>query len=124
MRIAFLIFSFLAILTACGSNESKDKKESSGDSTAQTMTPEQEKGMNLVVNNTCFQCHDISTKKIGPPYEAVAEKYPESPAITDSLVNHIINGSIGRWGTVPMPANPAVADSDARFMVQYILSLK
>ena len=126
MRKACFIVTLLAFMAACGSNDSKDKKEDSKEVTAQEapMDPEIEKGLNLVANNTCFQCHDVSVKKIGPAYEAVAEKYQDDPAIIDTLSSRIIKGSVGHWGTVPMTPNSEVSEADAKTMVRYILSLK
>jgi cytochrome c551/c552 len=39
-------------------------------------------------------------------------------------VNKIINGGSGVWGEVAMPAHPAIKPTEAKQIVDYILSLK
>lgn len=127
MRKLSYVLVLLAMAAACNSNDSKAKTDTvTEDSTAdKPMDPEAEKGMNLAANTyACFSCHDISVKKLGPSYEAVAEKYPDSPANIDTLAQHVMKGSVGRWGTALMPANADVTEADAKSMVHYILSLK
>jgi len=133
MRKLSLIF-FVVMLAACGNNSgnsSNDKKENDTTKGAaaatpadQSMTPEQEKGMNLVAQSDCLTCHQIDAASTGPSYMSVAGKYPDNDAVIDSLSQKIIKGGMGNWGTVPMIAHPSISPEDAKLMVKYVLSLK
>lgn len=127
MKKLIIILACIITAYACSDNTSGktsgEKETSEGNQSG--MTPEQEKGLQLVASEGCLlQCHHVSAKKIGPSYEAIAEKYTDEAMHRDSLVHRIINGSVGRWGTIPMAANVHVSEEDARTMVHYILSLK
>jgi cytochrome c len=55
----------------------------------------------------------------------VAAKYsPAADTTVDRIVNKIIAGGSGVWGTVPMTPHPALPPADVKVMVTYILSLK
>ena len=37
------------------------------------------------------------------------------------LAEKVINGGVGVWGEVPMPAHPGLSEEDAKDMVRYVL---
>ncbi len=78
----------------------------------------------LISKSDCFACHKIEEKLLGPSYKDVANKYANTKANVDYLINKIKVGGSGVWGAVPMSPHPALSDDDARAMVNYILSLK
>ena len=119
-------FILLALVIACNSNDSKENKSASEQETQEAPSdPEAEKGLQLIAKNDCFQCHDVSAKKIGPEYMTVAAKYKNADAaLRDTLATRIIKGSTGHWGTVPMTPHPDLSLEDARTMIHYVLSLK
>lgn len=82
------------------------------------------KGETLISKSDCFACHKVNEKLLGPSYKEVANKYPNTKANIDYLVNKIKLGGSGVWGAIPMSPHPALSDDDAEAMVQYILSLK
>ena len=82
------------------------------------------KGMNLMAQNDCKVCHAISDKLIGPSYQQIAAKYPNTPANISKLAAKIISGGAGNWGQVPMAAHPGISKTDASEIVKYIMSLK
>jgi len=82
-----------------------------------------EDGKTLISKSDCLACHKIDEKLVGPPYIAVAGKYPQNQNTVDDLSKKIVSGGGGVWGTVPMAPHPAIALADANKMVKYILTL-
>ncbi|MBS0293809.1 MAG: c-type cytochrome [Proteobacteria bacterium] len=72
----------------------------------------------------CMACHAIDKKLVGPAYKDVAKKYAGNKAAEATLVQHVLKGSSGVWGPVPMPANAQVNEAEAKQLVSWILSLK
>lgn len=127
MKKTIVIFSFIAIIASCGSNENKPAETSNTNGAATTEAPadpEAEKGLALVANSDCFTCHQIVDNSTGPSYQAIAERYKGQAGAVDSLAHKVIKGGAGNWGTVPMTAHPTLSEEDARTMVKYVLSLK
>ncbi len=82
------------------------------------------KGELLISKSDCFACHKIQDKLLGPAYKDVANKYANTKANVDYLVNKVKTGGSGVWGAVPMSPHPALSDDDARAMILYVLSVK
>lgn len=80
-------------------------------------------GKSLIEGSDCLGCHKLDETLIGPSYKEVAAKYENTPENVEMLADQIINGSSGVWGNVPMPAH-GFSRENAKFMAQYILSLK
>lgn len=78
----------------------------------------------LAQKKGCLMCHAIDKALIGPPYQAVAVKY--TTADTDKLVQKVLKGGGGVWGTTRMPNNRdrGVSEDEARQLVNWILGLK
>jgi cytochrome c len=72
----------------------------------------------------CVACHAESTKKVGPSYKDVADKYRGHSEAAEKLEKKIRTGGAGVWGQMPMPPHPQVPDSDAKAMATYILGVK
>lgn len=72
----------------------------------------------------CTACHMVERKIVGPSYADVAEKYENTEENVKLLASHVINGNVGNWGEVPMPAHPHLNQEDVESMVRYILLLK
>ncbi len=89
-----------------------------------TSTSAISEGKALMEKSDCFACHKTDVKLVGPAYEEVAGKYPDTEENFSKLADKIVNGGAGVWGEVPMPPHPTVSSSDAKKMAQYILSLK
>ena len=78
----------------------------------------------LLEKYACSACHQTDAKVLGPSWKEVAAKYKdkgnaEAPA---KLVDSVKKGSSGTWGPVPMPANAAVSDADAKALIGWILA--
>lgn len=82
------------------------------------------KGKTLLAQLDCKACHSFDQESVGPAYKRVAERYSGKPKIEDQLVEKIIQGGTGNWGERPMSAHPDLSVSDAKEIVNYILSLK
>jgi len=81
-------------------------------------------GLNLMKNSTCFNCHSIDQKLIGPPLVEVAAKYKGDLAALETSVNRVKTGSSGVWGQVPMLPHPQHSDDELHIMVSWIYSLE
>ena len=86
-------------------------------------TPEEE-GKDLIEKSSCLTCHKEDGKLIGPSYKDVAAKYAGQKDAEATLVTHVMKGSKGVWGAVPMPANTQVSEADAKKLVAWIMTLK
>ncbi len=78
----------------------------------------------LAQKKNCMACHAIDKKVVGPSYQDVAAKYAGQKDAVDKLSQKVVKGGAGTWGPVPMPANTAVSDAEAKQLVTWILSLK
>jgi cytochrome c len=66
----------------------------------------------------------VERKIVGPSYADVAAKYESTEENVAMLAQKVINGGVGNWGEVPMPAHPGLSEEDAKDMVRYVLLLK
>lgn len=82
--------------------------------------PEAVKIMNA---NDCRSCHNEKIMTVGPSYEAVAKKYPNTLANRQMLKSKIRNGGQGVWGGTAMTAHPEIPDAELEQMVAYIMEL-
>jgi len=125
MKKLFIVFGIASSMIACTSSGDKQAEQKSADTVAATPPAiAGEKGLELIGSNDCTTCHQIDKKNIGPAYIDVSKKYEATDAVIDTLVNKVIHGGQGNWGTVPMTPHPSLSRDDAREMVKYILSLK
>lgn len=74
-------------------------------------------------SKACLACHQVDTRRVGPPFRSVAERYAGQPKAMDYLVDKVLHGSRGDWGAVPMPAQSQLSEAQAKELVQWILSL-
>src|SRR5690606_36282674 len=80
-------------------------------------------GRSLMLASDCQSCHQIDGPSVGPSYTQVAAKYRRQADAAGYLTEKIIQGGSGVWGEVAMPAHPGMKESEARQIVQWILSL-
>src|SRR5215210_8378970 len=135
MKKLFIILSFsgFGLIAGCGGSgndknaETEARKDEAKDQANEedaTENPDYEKGLGLVGKSDCFTCHKVNEASTGPAYSAVAAKYPNNPAVIDSLANKVIKGGAGNWGVVPMTPHPNLSKEDAVAMVKYVMTLK
>jgi cytochrome c len=119
---------------SCGGSGSKTETTTStpAPAPAKEMSPEEKhkdnpdfvNGLALVKQSDCPSCHMVDRKIVGPSYGDVSEKYELTDENVERLASHVINGNVGVWGEIPMPAHPALSKEDAELMVKYVLLLK
>lgn len=80
-------------------------------------------GKNLMASLDCQSCHKVDEKSIGPAFMQVAAKYKNDNKAADYLSQKVIKGGSGVWGETAMPAHPTLKESDAKQIVQWVLSL-
>jgi cytochrome c len=78
----------------------------------------------LARQRLCMGCHDVSAKRVGPPFRVIAARYAGQKDAAPRLAQAIRQGSANAWGPVPMPANPKVTPDEAQRLVAWVLSLR
>lgn len=56
----------------------------------------------FATTNTCFTCHQLDKKLVGPAYLWVAEKYKNDKEAIPKMIDQIENGGMNKWGPIPM----------------------
>lgn len=124
MKNNFLLLSTLTFfLAACGGSSTDTSTNSTATSSVEAQ-PAKTGGELLIAKSDCVGCHHKENKLIGPPYQAIAEKYPSNEENINLLANKVIKGGKGVWGTIAMTPHAKITEDDAKQMVTYILSLK
>jgi cytochrome c len=82
------------------------------------------KGLEKLKASDCTSCHMVERKIVGPSYAEVAAKYENTEENVTMLATKVIQGGVGVWGEVPMPAHPGLSEEDAKDMVRYVLLLR
>jgi len=77
--------------------------------------------LDLAKKNACTACHVVDKKLLGPSYQDVAKKYAGQKDAVDKLKASIKAGGMGKWGQIPMPAQPNLSDADAATLAAWIL---
>ena len=77
----------------------------------------------LAHTKQCLACHQIDSRRVGPAFTVIAERYAGAMGAQQYLADTIRQGSRGKWGAIPMPAQPQVGPLDASQLASWILSL-
>jgi cytochrome c len=75
----------------------------------------------LAQKNACMACHAPDRKLVGPAYQEVAKKYAGDKEALAKLTASIRAGGAGKWGPVPMPAQPNLSDADAQALAAWVM---
>lgn len=78
----------------------------------------------LAKQKACLACHQVDKKLVGPAYKDVAAKYKSDKDAEGKLATKIRTGGVGVWGQIPMPANPAVSEAEAKALAKWVLAMK
>lgn len=78
--------------------------------------------MAMAQKYNCTACHAVDKKLVGPAYQDVAKKYAGNKDAAKALVESIKKGGSGKWGQVPMPAQPNLSDADVAKLAAWILA--
>jgi cytochrome c len=76
----------------------------------------------MAQKNGCLACHAIDKKVLGPSYQDVAKKYAGQKDAAANLAKNIKAGGSGKWGPIPMPAQAALSEADAKSLAAWILA--
>lgn len=74
----------------------------------------------LAQRSACMACHAVDRRMIGPSYRDVAAKYKDMEVA--KLATSIRAGGAGKWGPVPMPAQPNLSEDNARILAAWVLA--
>ena len=72
--------------------------------------------LGLLQSNNCLACHGMDNKVVGPGFKEVTAKHAGK---TDYLINKILQGSAGVWGSIPMPAQN-LKPADAKAIAEWL----
>jgi cytochrome c len=75
-------------------------------------------------SHNCMSCHSVSRTFMGPSFDSVAHRYAHVDGARAMLARRIIEGGVGAWGQVPMPANTQISSDQAGALADWILSLR
>lgn len=78
----------------------------------------------LARKNDCLGCHAVAVKLVGPAFKDVAAKYAGQSDAAERLSESIRNGSVGKWGELPMPAHPKLSAADTKKLAEWVLKAK
>lgn len=76
----------------------------------------------LAQKNACMACHAPDKKLVGPAYQDIAKKYAGQQDAETTLVKNIKAGGAGKWGPIPMPAQAALSEADAKTLAAWVLA--
>jgi cytochrome c len=85
--------------------------------------PDFKKGKTLVEKSDCLTCHRETEKMIGPTYAEIASRYAGKAGVEETLVQKIIQGGSGNWGSIPMSPHQNISIEDVNLMLKYILAV-
>ena len=77
--------------------------------------------LELAQKNACTACHTADKKLVGPAYQDVVKKYAGQKDALAVVSDSIRKGGSGKWGPVPMPAQPALSDADVKTLATWVL---
>jgi cytochrome c len=71
----------------------------------------------------CLACHQLEVKVVGPSFKDIARKYEDDKTAESKLLDKVVNGGVGLWGTMPMHTG-TIDSEDASILVKWILSMR
>jgi cytochrome c len=78
----------------------------------------------LAKARNCIACHSVDAKVVGPGFRSIADRYAGQKGAEEMLAQKIRAGGVGKWGSIPMPANLQVSESEALTLSKWVISLK
>ncbi len=74
-----------------------------------------------LASSGCIACHQMAGNLVGPGFAEIKAHYVGQDA-AKHLTSKIRQGGSGVWGVIPMPANPALTESDLQQIVGWLLA--
>lgn len=87
---------------------------------ARTTEPPAAGAREIVARRACTTCHGVDHKIVGPAFVDVGARYRTQPNAVDVLMQRIRQGTVGAWGSVPMPAQPAIHDDELQAVARWL----
>uniref|UniRef100_UPI0035A1263A c-type cytochrome n=1 Tax=Ramlibacter montanisoli TaxID=2732512 RepID=UPI0035A1263A len=69
----------------------------------------------------CHSARGAASSVNGVSFQVIADRYRTSPAAAGVLESRVKLGSVGTFGSVPMPANPQITDAELAIVIPWIL---
>ncbi len=79
--------------------------------------------LTLMRTSTCFNCHTMQKKLIGPAFNQIANKYTNSEETVAALTKKVMHGSKDTWGDTPMPSNTDLSPDQINIVIHWLLTL-
>ncbi len=76
----------------------------------------------MAQKNACMACHAVDRKMVGPSFQDIAKKYHGQKDADVMLAGSIKKGGAGKWGPIPMPAQAALSEADAKTLAAWVLA--
>ena len=78
--------------------------------------------LQLAQKHACTACHAVDKKQVGPAYQDVVKKYAGQKDALALVSESIRKGGSGKWGPVPMPAQPGLSDAEVKALATWVLA--
>jgi cytochrome c len=78
----------------------------------------------LARSKNCVACHHAERRMIGPPFNAIAQRYAGDDTAVATLSGRVLAGTSGAWGQMPMPPQSTLSPEEAEALIRWILSLR
>lgn len=73
----------------------------------------------LLTRHVCLACHQVDAPGVGPSLRDVAARHGTRADAKDYLATRIRQGSVGNWGTIPMPPQ-SIDESDLQAIAGWL----
>lgn len=74
----------------------------------------------LAARHQCLGCHAVDEFRAGPAFQQISERYAARKDASIYLFNEVKTGSVGKWGTTPMPPE-IVPDSELKKILDWVM---
>ena len=81
------------------------------------------RALGIMATSDCSACHAVDRKLVGPAFRDVATRNAGQAGALERIARKIVTGGSGVYGTLAMPAHPAMLHAQATALAQYVLSL-
>jgi cytochrome c551/c552 len=78
-------------------------------------------GLLDIISSGCVGCHEFRARAMGPSFAAIAQRYQDNQATSDTLARYIREGSTGVWGRASMPPHPELTEEQSHAIVRWIV---
>lgn len=80
------------------------------------------RALTLMKTSTCFNCHAVKNKLIGPSFDTIVKRYGNNSASVKMLADRVLKGSKLVWSPVEMPPHPELKAGEATEIIRWIMN--